>query len=127
MTDEVFPRLSKELKEKMKFMEDFNPERSDRERRKLTKKILSHTRAMAPNSVYNEFGVHVASGRDMCDCFSSSCPGCFLPCPKCRSSKCGIDCRVNRKWSYDLYHIEGIDLRRTNKLKDFEKVRNDLE
>ncbi|RZF36755.1 hypothetical protein LSTR_LSTR005068 [Laodelphax striatellus] len=110
----------------MKFMEDFNPERSDRERRKLTKKILSHTRAAA-GTVYNEAGLHVPSGKDMCDCFSHNCPGCFFPCPKCRSTKCGVDCRVNRKWSYDMYHIEGLDLRRVNKLKEFEKANIDLD
>lgn len=28
-----------------------------------------------------------------CDCQVATCPGCFYPCEKCQSTKCGIHCR----------------------------------
>lgn len=37
---------------------------------------------------------------DVCDCLVYECPGCFLPCIKCRSNKCGVECRSGRVWDY---------------------------
>lgn len=87
-----------------KFMENFNPEQSNRERRKLNRKIQYDGRR---NVVYNDRGIHIESGKDLCDCLDDTCPGCHFPCPKCRSMKCGHECRQNRKWMYDLIEIEG--------------------
>jgi hypothetical protein len=52
--------------------------------------------------VYDEWGVLHAkvNTSDLCDCTSSSCFGCFEPCTKCNSTKCGVECRRNRKWFY---------------------------
>ncbi|XP_026273101.1 ARL14 effector protein [Frankliniella occidentalis] len=87
-----------------KFMENFNPEQSNRERRKLNRKINYEGRR---NVVYTDRGIHIESGKDLCDCLDESCPGCHFACPKCQSKKCGHECRSHRKWMYDLIEIEG--------------------
>lgn len=38
-------------------------------------------------------GVHIASGKNVCDCLEEGCAGCFFPCPKCGSQMCGVECR----------------------------------
>jgi hypothetical protein len=50
----------------------------------------------------------VADGRDICDCLRPGCPGCHYPCKKCKSQKCGNECRVNRTWYYEKVEIEGL-------------------
>ncbi|KAJ9582400.1 hypothetical protein L9F63_003253 [Diploptera punctata] len=91
----------------MKFMENFDPERSNRERRKLTRKI--YTGGRKQSNVYDEKGVIMTLEKDLCDCLDEQCPGCHFPCPKCRSCKCAHECRQNRKWMYDSIEIEGTD------------------
>ncbi|XP_068081225.1 ARL14 effector protein isoform X2 [Anabrus simplex] len=91
----------------MKFMENFDPEKSNRERRKLNRKISATGRKSS--SLYDEKGILVALDRDLCDCLDDTCPGCHFPCPKCRSCKCGHECRQNRKWMYDCIEVEGTD------------------
>ena len=51
-------------------------------------------------AVYNNEGHLSASKQDVCDCMSQECPGCHFPCMRCGSSKCGVECRCNRKWQY---------------------------
>ena len=51
----------------------------------------------AKKSLYDDGGLLVADGRDLCDCLRENCPGCFYPCERCRSSKCGAECRCLRK------------------------------
>ncbi|XP_047105273.1 ARL14 effector protein-like [Schistocerca piceifrons] len=100
----------------MKFMENFNPETSNREKRKLTRKI-SHGGRRQAASLYDDRGIYIATGKDLCDCLDETCVGCHFPCPKCRSNKCGQECRVNRKFVYEQIEIEGTDIIIKNKFK----------
>ena len=43
--------------------------------------------------VYDDKGILVSCKKDLCDCMDDTCPGCHFPCPKCRSNKCGHECR----------------------------------
>lgn len=81
----------------------FNPEESEREKKKLRRFQTSKPRA---GVCYKENGL-LLDGRDVCDCLTQSCPGCFYPCPNCSSRKCGPTCRCNRKWVYDYIEDEG--------------------
>ena len=59
------------------------------------------------NNVYDEKGILISCGKDVCDCMDDSCPGCHFPCPKCRSNKCGNECRQNRKWMFESVELDG--------------------
>lgn len=103
--------------EKIKFLENFDPERSNREKRKLKRKIYEQTGVPTRSSTskkstaaYNEKGIHIATGLDLCDCMNDKCAGCFYPCPKCQSTKCSRECRQNRRWAYDTCEIQGTDI-----------------
>jgi hypothetical protein len=87
-----------------RFMEDFNPDKSGREMRKMNRKCYTDKTKKA---VYDENGRLLEDGRDLCDCLDGLCPGCHFPCPKCGSGKCGGDCRCNRKWVYQEVEVEG--------------------
>ncbi|CAH1796876.1 unnamed protein product, partial [Owenia fusiformis] len=103
----------KERKELMfakpgKFMEDFNPETSARELRKVNRKIVKPT--VKKNQMYDENGLLLNDSRDLCDCLDTACPGCHFPCSKCDSEKCGGECRCNRKYVYEKVEVEGSNL-----------------
>ncbi|KAM0735390.1 ARL14 effector protein [Formica fusca] len=88
-----------------KFLRNFDPERSEREKRKLYRRLYhSHRRHL-----YDDKGIFIQTSDDLCDCLSLHCPGCHFPCLKCSSLKCGHECRNNRKWTYDTIHCEGTD------------------
>uniref|UniRef100_A0A1B6LXR4 ARF7 effector protein C-terminal domain-containing protein n=1 Tax=Graphocephala atropunctata TaxID=36148 RepID=A0A1B6LXR4_9HEMI len=76
--------------DEMKFMENFDPEKSKREQRKLNRKISNVTKR---STVYDDKGIHIKTGLDICDCMNDRCEGCFFACAKCRSFKCGQECR----------------------------------
>ncbi|GFR20375.1 ARF7EP_C domain-containing protein [Trichonephila clavata] len=59
---------------------------------------------------YDNNGIHIETGKDLCDCLKPNCVGCFMPCRKCSSEKCGHECRRNRNWEYQGYKIEGADV-----------------
>ncbi|XP_036596311.1 ARL14 effector protein-like isoform X1 [Trichosurus vulpecula] len=59
---------------------------------------------------YDKNGRLICNGADLCDCLEKNCLGCFYPCPKCNSNKCGPECRCNRKWVYDDIVTEGGDV-----------------
>jgi len=58
---------------------------------------------------------------DNCDCLELKCSGCHTPCPKCTDRRCGISCRVNRRWVYDVVEIEGRNkvLRNPNRIEEY--------
>ncbi|XP_017772846.1 PREDICTED: ARL14 effector protein-like [Nicrophorus vespilloides] len=102
-------------KEKIKFLGNFNPETSEREKRKLMKKIQTRK---GNGALYNNKGIHNATGRDLCDCLEPECPGCFYPCKKCGSTKCGVDCRCMRKFKYDSIEYHGYSFTKKNPLNE---------
>merc|ERR1719229_685746 len=61
--------------------------------------------------VYDDKGLLIDSKLDLCDCLEELCPGCHFPCPKCRSNKCGGECRQGRKWQYESLEVEGLENR----------------
>ncbi|KYN13582.1 Uncharacterized protein C11orf46 like protein [Trachymyrmex cornetzi] len=86
-----------------KFLRNFDPEHSEREKRKLYRRLYQSYR----KHLYNDEGIFIRTSDDLCDCLSLNCPGCHSPCSKCSSPKCAHDCRNNRKWTYDSIHCEG--------------------
>ena len=76
-------------------------------------KYLFLTALVHPRSkrmrLYNEKGELLESLLDICDCLDTNCAGCHFPCPRCNSSKCGTDCRCNRKYTINLIEVEGTD------------------
>jgi hypothetical protein len=63
--------------------------------------------SLRKNQMYDEYGRLLDDLRDLCDCLVEECDGCHFPCTKCKSTKCGIDCRMNRRYVYDQVEIEG--------------------
>lgn len=55
---------------------------------------------------YDKSGRLLCNDADLCDCLEKNCLGCFYPCPKCNSNKCGPECRCNRRWVYDAIVTE---------------------
>lgn len=47
--------------------------------------------------LYDKSGLLISDQTDRCDCNRLKCPGCFLPCSNCQSSKCGLECRSFEK------------------------------
>ncbi|XP_008112241.2 ARL14 effector protein-like isoform X1 [Anolis carolinensis] len=87
---------------------DFNPETREQQKKacmsminqdcfKTTKKTMKK---------YDKKGCLLSRKVDLCDCLEKNCLGCFYPCPKCNSTKCGTECRCNRKWVYDQIQTE---------------------
>lgn len=64
----------------------------------------------AKSRVYDTKGRLLSNGRDMCDCLDVDCMGCFYPCPRCGSRKCGVECRCDRKWLYEQVEVEGGEI-----------------
>lgn len=64
--------------ENSKFLANFDPETSSRERRKLTRKSYVANQQTAPsrnNSIFDEHGRYRNTLADLCDCLED-CPGC---------------------------------------------------
>lgn len=69
----VFPlkRLRNELETNVKSMDNFDPDKSLRTKRKAL-----------DSGVFDEHGRYKVDGSDRCDCLSNRCTGCHFPCPK---------------------------------------------
>ncbi|EGW01567.1 ARL14 effector protein [Cricetulus griseus] len=92
---------------------EFAPEGGKREKRKLTKNSSAGSdRQVIPakSKVYDSQGLLIFSGMDLCDCLDEDCLGCFYACPTCGSTKCGAECRCDRKWLYEQIEIEGGEI-----------------
>ncbi|XP_036181596.1 ARL14 effector protein isoform X1 [Myotis myotis] len=92
---------------------EFPPETGKREKRRLTKSVTSSSdRQVIPakSKVYDSQGLLIFSGMDLCDCLDEDCLGCFYACPACGSTKCGAECRCDRKWLYEQIEIEGGEI-----------------
>ncbi|XP_071444528.1 uncharacterized protein [Hetaerina americana] len=105
--NKISHRLEKLTQNNMKFMENFDPKRSNRERRKLLRKTHARRNRI---DIYGLDGALVSCGINLCDCMDFCCPGCHFPCPRCHSPKCGHECRVNRKGTYDDIEIYGTNI-----------------
>lgn len=92
-----------------KSMENFNPDLSQRERRKISKKFNTPSTRRPVGALYDDKGKHVATGMNLCDCLSEECSGCWFECAKCDSTKCGTECRVFRKYIVDSIEYHGYD------------------
>ncbi|XP_072825808.1 ARL14 effector protein isoform X2 [Vicugna pacos] len=92
---------------------EFAPETGKREKRRLTKNAPAGSdRQVIPakSKVYDSQGLLIFSGMDLCDCLDEDCLGCFYACPACGSTKCGAECRCDRKWLYEQIEIEGGEI-----------------
>ena len=80
---------------------NFNPKvRQQIKKGQMAKKNESVPEKREVNK-YDEKGRLTFNEADLCDCLDKDCMGCFYPCPKCNSTKCGPTCRCNRRWAYD--------------------------
>lgn len=84
------------------------------ERRKVDKR----TARKVPGALHDSNGVHIATNVDLCDCLQESCKGCHFHCKKCLSQKCGVECRVNRKFIYESIEYHGYEFVIKNPLLD---------
>ncbi|XP_055858992.1 ARL14 effector protein [Episyrphus balteatus] len=98
--------------DELKFLEHFDPVKSNREKRKLRRKPGATS---SKNSLYDEYGRVKHNKADVCDCMDEECNGCWFECESCMGTKCGIQCRVNRKFFYDCITFDGKDATIKNK------------
>uniref|UniRef100_A0A8C2T108 ARF like GTPase 14 effector protein like n=2 Tax=Coturnix japonica TaxID=93934 RepID=A0A8C2T108_COTJA len=86
---------------------NFNPE-TRQQRKKACMSEMKQVCFNKPKTLkkYNSRGRLLGTNIDLCDCLDKKCLGCFYPCPKCNSNKCGPECRCNRKWAYDTIESE---------------------
>ncbi|XP_053146705.1 ARL14 effector protein-like isoform X3 [Hemicordylus capensis] len=87
---------------------DFNPETREQQKKACMSMINQDCFNNTKKTVkkYDKHGWLLSSKIDLCDCLDKNCLGCFYPCSKCNSTKCGPECRCNRKWIYDQIQIE---------------------
>ena len=71
--------------------------------------LITETLSSASKPLYDKSGLFESDQTDRCDCNRLKCPGCFLPCSTCQSSKCGLECRKCHSsiWSAGLWFVLG--------------------
>ncbi|NXP15711.1 A14EL protein, partial [Thinocorus orbignyianus] len=90
---------------------DFNPAtRRQKKKACMSQMIQDGPHKPKTTKKYNKHGRLLCNNIDLCDCLERSCQGCFYPCPKCNSNKCGPECRCNREWVYDAIETEAGDV-----------------
>ncbi|XP_040436713.1 ARL14 effector protein-like [Falco naumanni] len=86
---------------------DFNPEtREQKKKACMSQMKQGFLNKPKVTKKYDKHGRLLCNNMDLCDCLEKNCLGCFYPCPKCNSNKCGPECRCNRKWVYDTIENE---------------------
>ncbi|XP_063996836.1 ARL14 effector protein-like [Pogoniulus pusillus] len=87
---------------------DFNPEAREQKKKACMSQIQQEFFNKPKTAKkYDKHGRLLCNNIDLCDCLDKNCLGCFYPCPKCNSNKCGTECRCNRKWVYASIETEG--------------------
>lgn len=103
------------LRSSSKYLENFNPENSRREKNKRRQfSTQKSTTKKGYMSIYDDKGRIRETGEDICDCFEHNCDGCFFPCFSCASLKCAIRCRVNRRFIYEKIEFDGKETQKLN-------------
>ncbi|CAM5154954.1 unnamed protein product [Natator depressus] len=86
---------------------DFNPEtREQQKKERMAKMNQDFFYKHKTMKKYDKHGRLLCNNMDLCDCLEKNCLGCFYPCPRCNSNKCGPECRCNRKWVYERIETE---------------------
>ncbi len=88
--------------------------KSLREEKKKSKSVK--TRSKNYGEIYDSKGVEVLTGQDLCDCLETTCEGCFFSCRKCKSNKCGLECRQKRKFFYKSIEDQIVNKTRFNQM-----------
>ena len=89
---------------------NFNPEIRQQEKKEQMSKKNQFFSPKREAKKYDRKGRLLVNQADLCDCLNEECPGCFYPCPKCKSTKCGPTCRCNRRWVYTTILDESGDV-----------------
>ncbi|XP_025960514.2 ARL14 effector protein-like [Dromaius novaehollandiae] len=90
---------------------DFNPEaREQKKKARMSQMNQDFFYKPKITKKYDKHGRLLCNNVDLCDCLEKNCLGCFYPCPKCNSNKCGPECRCSRKWVYDTIETEAGDV-----------------
>lgn len=79
---------------------NFNPEIRQQKKKEQIAKVKEFFSPKRAVRKYDRKGRLLVNQADLCDCLDEDCLGCFYPCPKCNSTKCGPTCRSNRRWVY---------------------------
>lgn len=128
--DEIFGReiTRVSLGNHSKFMSNWDPAKSQREERKKKLTKMINRQQQIDDYLYDKQGVHLASGKDICDCLEENCPGCWLPCKRCKSTKCSFECRNRRRFVVlEVKDEEAEDEENDNREKNIRKWKYEIE
>lgn len=132
----LLKKLKAKEDESSLFMSSFDPTVSRTaklDKKKKKKKKMTDPRIPMKDVLYDEKGILLSNGVDLCDCLDlkvcyvvltnivlvilirhPKCPGCHFNCPECGSGKCGHECRIKRTWVYESVEFEGQQEARVN-------------